>query len=47
MIENTDGNTPLDPDESAGLRFTHITTRGELDEVEQANIVVASRLTSI
>lgn len=33
-----DGATPLDPDERQGLKFTHITTRGELDELEQANI---------
>lgn len=34
----TDGMTPLDPDEIVGLRFRHITTRGELDALEQANI---------
>lgn len=34
-----DGATPLDPDEMEGLRFKHITTRGELDQLEQANIV--------
>lgn len=33
-----DGATPLDPDERKGLKFKHITTRGELDELEQANI---------
>lgn len=33
-----DGATPLDPDERHGLRFEHIATRGELDELEQANI---------
>lgn len=33
-----DGATPLDPDERQGLKFGHITTREELDEVEQANI---------
>ncbi len=32
------GATPLDPDEMEGLRYRHITTRGELDELEQANI---------
>ena len=32
------GATPLDPNELAGLKFKHITTRGELDELEQANI---------
>jgi Fic-DOC domain mobile mystery protein B len=30
--------TPLDPNERAGLRFKHVTTRGELDELEQVNI---------
>ena len=34
-----DGATLLDPDKIEGLRFTHITTRGELDQLEQANIV--------
>jgi Fic-DOC domain mobile mystery protein B len=33
-----DGATPLDPDERDGLKFKHITTREELDELEQANI---------
>lgn len=33
-----DGATPLDPDERQGLKFVHITTRGQLDELEQANI---------
>jgi Fic-DOC domain mobile mystery protein B len=37
--ENVDGATPLDPDELAGLKFKHITTRSQLDELEQANIV--------
>ena len=34
-----DGATPLDADEREGLRFVHITSRGELDQLEQANIV--------
>ncbi len=33
-----DGATPLDPDEAQGLKLRHVTTRGELDELEQANI---------
>lgn len=37
--DNVEGATPLDPDELAGLKFKHITTRGQLDELEQANIV--------
>lgn len=38
-ISTPEGATPLDPDEMAGLKFKHITTRGQLDELEQANIV--------
>lgn len=37
-FEEPDGATPLDPDEMQGLKFPHVTTRGELDELEQANI---------
>ncbi|MEX0409770.1 mobile mystery protein B [Aquibium sp. LZ166] len=37
-FDEPDGATPLDPDEMQGLKFVHITTRGELDELEQANI---------
>ena len=33
-----DGATPLTPEESEGLRLTHITTRGELNRWEQDNI---------
>ncbi len=36
--EEPEGATPLDPDEMEGLRFKHVTTRGELDELEQANV---------
>ncbi|HQZ44089.1 MAG TPA: mobile mystery protein B, partial [Flavobacteriales bacterium] len=32
------GETPLDPDEYAGLRIPIISTRAELDEHEQVNI---------
>ncbi|MGB0219368.1 MAG: mobile mystery protein B [Sinimarinibacterium flocculans] len=39
MSEEPDGATPLDPDEREGLRFKHVQTRGELDRLEQANIV--------
>ncbi len=38
IVEYPDGATPLDPDEMEGLRHKHISTRGELDELEQANI---------
>jgi Fic-DOC domain mobile mystery protein B len=38
-IDEPDGATLIDPDEKEGLRYKHITTRGELDQLEQANIV--------
>jgi Fic-DOC domain mobile mystery protein B len=41
MIENLEypeGATPLDPNELGGLKHKHITTQGELDQLEQANI---------
>lgn len=37
-LEYPDGATLLDLDEIEGLKFKHITTRGELDHLEQANI---------
>lgn len=37
-LEEPEGATPLDPDEKEGLKFAHITTRVELDELEQVNI---------
>lgn len=36
-----EGQTPLDPDEAEGLIPSHIETRGELNEWEQANIARA------
>jgi Fic-DOC domain mobile mystery protein B len=38
MIAYPDDATPLDPNELGGLKFKHITTREQLDELEQANI---------
>jgi len=38
VMKDPDGATPLDPNELDGLKFRHITTREELDELEQANI---------
>ena len=32
------GATPLDPDELEGIKYKHVETRNELDELEQANI---------
>ncbi len=43
MFEEPEGATPLDPDEIEGLKFPSITTRGELDELEQANITQGLR----
>ena len=40
-FEEPEGATPLDPDEMNGLKFDHITTRGELDELEQVSITEA------
>lgn len=37
-MDYSKGATPLDPDEMEGLKFPHIQTRGELDELEQQNI---------
>lgn len=33
------GQTPLDPDDLAGLKIKHITTQAQLNEYEQLNIV--------
>jgi Fic-DOC domain mobile mystery protein B len=33
-----DGATPLDPDEMCGLRHPHVSTRQQLNELEQANV---------
>jgi Fic-DOC domain mobile mystery protein B len=43
MLEYPDGATPLNRDELGGLKFKHITTREELDELEQANIQAGMR----
>ena len=38
MNHPMEDTTPLDPDEAQGLKFKHITTRSELNRLEQANI---------
>ena len=38
------GATPLEPDEIEGLKFRHVATRGELDQLEQASITEGLRL---
>ncbi len=37
-IIDRDGSTPLDHDQILGIRFSHLTTMGELDELEDLNI---------
>ncbi len=37
-MEYPEGATPLDPDEIAGLKYSHIQTREELDQLEHQNI---------
>jgi len=37
-LKYPEGATPLDPNELGGLKLKHITTQGELDQLEQANI---------
>ncbi len=36
--EEPEGATPLDRDELEGLKFKHVSTRAELDQLEQVNI---------
>ena len=38
MSDYPEGATPLDPDEIEGLKHKHVTTRGELDHLEQVNM---------
>jgi len=38
ILDYSDGATPLDPDEVAGLIPAHISNQGQLNEWEQANI---------
>ncbi|UVW35728.1 mobile mystery protein B [SAR92 clade bacterium H455] len=38
LVDYPDGATPLDHDELDGLKFKHVSTRGELDQLEQAGI---------
>ena len=41
LLPEDDGQTPLTHEELEGLKLTHITMRGELNEAEQANIITA------
>jgi Fic-DOC domain mobile mystery protein B len=45
LFGGTDGQTPLDPDESKSLIPDHIITRGQLDQWELENIAEADRWT--
>lgn len=38
MFPEPEGATPLDPNETRGLKHRHVATRGQLDELEQVNI---------
>ena len=38
VIEYPEGATPLDTDELTGLKYPHVETRAELDQLEQQNI---------
>jgi Fic-DOC domain mobile mystery protein B len=38
IANEPEGATPVDPDEMDGLKFRHITTRDQLNELEQANV---------
>lgn len=40
-FEYPPGATPIDPDEAAGLKLKYISTQGELNAVEQENILKA------
>jgi fido (protein-threonine AMPylation protein) len=40
--DTPEGINPLDPDEAEGLLLSHITTRAELDRLEQENIAEAA-----
>lgn len=42
-LDEQDGQTPLDPDEKAGLIPDHLATKGELNDWEQENILLAVR----
>ncbi|MBI2522641.1 MAG: mobile mystery protein B [Bdellovibrio sp.] len=38
VFQDRNGNTPLDPEQIKGLKFSHFTTMAELDEAEDINI---------
>ena len=42
-FDEQDGQTPVDPDEKAGLLPRHIETKGQLNDWEQENILLATK----
>ena len=42
LLPLSDGHTPLDEEHRKGLKLSYITTRGELNEAEQENILRAT-----
>lgn len=38
LFKDRDGSTPIDPEQLYGIKFSHVTTMGELDELEDRNI---------
>ncbi|MFC4924503.1 MULTISPECIES: mobile mystery protein B [Delftia] len=42
-LDEQDGQSPLDPDEKAGLIPQHLATKGDLNEWEQENLLIAVR----
>lgn len=45
LVPLGDGHTPLGDDDRQGLKLSYVTTRGELNEAEQANILRARQRT--
>ena len=43
VLEEQEGQTPLDPNETAGLIPAHIETKGALNDWEQENILLATK----
>jgi len=41
-IDVPEGATPLEPEDMEGLKHPHVTTREQLNELEQANILAGS-----
>jgi Fic-DOC domain mobile mystery protein B len=42
-FEYARGATPLDPEDAAGLKESHVTTQGQLDELEFKNVTAGTR----